>query len=129
VDLLVPNQVEAALFAGLEPDGVTDWAAVGRQLRGFGCSTVVLTLGGDGSLIVGAEGATPVPGFAVPVVDTTAAGDAFVGGLAVALLRDARLAEAVRFANGCGAIAVTRAGAQPSLPRRQDVEQLMAEGR
>jgi ribokinase len=70
-----------------------------------------------------------VPSFPVPVVDTTAAGDAFVGGLAVAMLRGTSLPEAVRFANACGALAVTRAGAQPSLPGRNDVERLMAEAR
>jgi len=126
VDLLVPNQVEAALFAGLEPEEVTDWAAVGQRLRRLGPSTVVMTLGGEGSLIVATEGGKRVPGFSVPVVDTTAAGDAFVGGLAAALSRDAALSDAVRFANACGALAVTRAGAQPSLPCRAEVEALIA---
>jgi ribokinase len=70
-----------------------------------------------------------VPSFPVSVVDTTAAGDAFVGGLAVALLRDAPVRDAVRFANACGALAVTRAGAQPSLPARSEVERLIEEGR
>jgi len=129
VDLLVPNQVEAALFAGVEPEGVTDWAAVGRQLLRLGPSGVIVTLGGEGSLIVTGDGTTPVPGFLVPVVDSTAAGDAFVGGLAAALLQDAALPEAVRFANACGAMAVTRAGAQPSLPRRVEVDRLIAGGR
>ena len=129
VDLLVPNQVEAALFAGVEPDAVTDWGAVGRRLRQLGPRTVIITLGDEGSAIVGAEGVTRVPGFSVPVVDTTAAGDAFVGGLAAALLRDLPLHEAVRFANACGAMAVTRAGAQPSLPQRAEVERLIDGGR
>jgi len=124
VDLVVPNQVEAALFAGVDPDGVTDWAEVGQRLRRLGPSTVIVTLGGDGSLIVAPDGERAVPGFSVPVVDTTAAGDAFVGGLAAALSRDAALDDAVRFANACGALAVTRAGAQPSLPHRAEVEAL-----
>lgn len=129
VDLLVPNQVEAALFAGVGPDAVTDWGAVGQRLRQFGPRSVVITLGGEGATIVGAAGATREPGFSVPVVDTTAAGDAFVGGLAAALLRELPLHDAVRFANACGAIAVTRAGAQPSLPQRAEVERLIAGGR
>ena len=70
-----------------------------------------------------------MPSFPVSVVDTTAAGDAFVGGLAVALLRDAPVRDAVRFANACGALAVTRAGAQPSLPARGEVERLFDGGR
>jgi len=129
VDLFVPNQVEAALFAGVEPDAVTDWGTVGQRLRQLGPRAVIITLGDEGSTIVGAEGATRVPGFSVPVVDTTAAGDAFVGGLAAALLRELPLHDAVRFANACGAMAVTRAGAQPSLPQQAEVERLIAGGR
>jgi len=129
VDLFVPNQVEAACFAGMEPDTVTDWDAVGQRLRQIGLRTVIITLAGEGSVFVVSAGTTRVPGFSVPVVDTTAAGDAFVGGLAVALLRESPLPDAVRFANACGAIAVTRAGAQPSLPRRTEVERLIAGGR
>ena len=129
VDILVPNQVEAACYAGVEPDAVTDWGAVGRRLLQLGPPAVIITLGAEGSAIIDSGGTTRVPGFAVPVVDTTAAGDAFVGGLAAALLRELQLHDAVRFANGWGAVAVMRAGAQPSLPRRDEVEQLMADGR
>lgn len=128
VDVFVPNQVEAALFAGVEPEGVRDWGEVGRKLRRRGPHAVVVTLAGEGSVIVDDDGVAHVPAFQVPVVDTTAAGDAFVGGLAVAILGGLTLREAVRFANGCGAIAVTRAGAQPSLPRRDEVEQLLNRG-
>jgi ribokinase len=129
VEVLVPNQVEAASYAGVEPDAVVDWSAVGRRLRTFGPRAVIITLGGEGSAIIADAVTTRVPGFAVPVADTTAAGDAFVGGLAAALLREQPLHDAVRFANACGAMAVTRAGAQPSLPRRDEVERLMAGGR
>jgi ribokinase len=90
---------------------------------------VIITLGAEGSAIVGPGGATREASFSVPVVDTTAAGDAFVGGLAAALLGELPLPDAVRFANACGAMAVTRAGAQPSLPRREEIEHLMAGGR
>jgi ribokinase len=128
VDIFVPNQVEAALFAGVEPDSVRDWGKIGRQLRGLGPRTVVVTLADEGSLIVNDDQVTHVPSFSVPVVDTTAAGDAFVGGLAAAVLEGLPLREAVRYANACGAIAVTRAGAQPSLPRRAEVEELLARG-
>jgi ribokinase len=124
VDLFVPNQVEAALFAEMDPDAVTDWGAVGRRLLRLGPRTAIITLAGQGSVVVSHDECHRVPGFSVPVVDTTAAGDAFVGGLAAALLRDVPLRDAVRFANACGAMAVTRAGAQPSLPRRDEVERL-----
>jgi ribokinase len=69
-----------------------------------------------------------VPGYRVQAVDTTAAGDAFNGGLAVALAEGKPLVEAVRFANACGALATTRLGAQPSLPTAEQVEGLLAGG-
>jgi ribokinase len=126
VDCFVPNQVEAALFAGRELESVEDWEDIGRRLRALGPRAVVVTLGAEGCLIVSDEGTTRVPGFKVPIVDTTAAGDAFVGGLATALLRGATLPGAVRYANACGALAATKAGAQPSLPQKAEVEQLLA---
>ena len=128
VDIFVPNEVEAALFAGVEPHSVKDWAEIAWRLRELGPRTVIVTLAAEGSLMVNDGGAVRIPSFQVPVVDTTAAGDAFVGGLAVAVLRGLPLREAVRYANACGALAVTRAGAQPSLPTRVEVERLLAGG-
>ncbi len=128
VDLLVPNQVEAAQFAGLEPEAEQDWTAVAERLRALGPRAVIVTLGAAGALLHADGEAARVAGFPVPVVDTTAAGDAFVGGLAAALLRGRPLIEAVRFANACGALAVTKAGAQPSLPDSAAVERLLATG-
>ena len=125
VDVFVPNQVEAALFAGMEPYAVTDWGEAAQRLRRLGPRMVIVTLADEGAVIVDEAGPQRVPSFPVSVVDTTAAGDAFVGGLAVALLRDAPVRDAVRFANACGALAVTRAGAQPSLPALGDVERLI----
>lgn len=128
VDVLVPNQVEAALFAGTDPHEHQDWAAVGKRLRSLGAPAVVITLGSEGALLVDDEGSQHVPAFRVRAADTTAAGDAFVAALAVALLRGLPLLEAVRFANAAGALAVTRMGAQPSLPRGAEVEALLASG-
>jgi ribokinase len=129
VDVLVPNEVEAALFTGVGPEEGQDWAVVAQRLRSLGPRVVVITLGSEGALVATEEGTRRVPTFRVEVVDTTAAGDAFVAGLAVALLRDDPLLEAVRFANAAGAVAVTRAGAQPSLPRTPEVQELLAAGR
>jgi ribokinase len=129
VDVFVPNQVEAALFAGMEPYAVADWGEAAQRLRRLGPRAVIVTLADEGAVIVDEAGPHRVPSFPVSVVDTTAAGDAFVGGLAVALLRNAPVPDAVRFANACGALAVTRAGAQPSLPVRGDVERLIDGGR
>jgi ribokinase len=125
VDLLLPNQIEAAQCAGVDPASVTDWAAIGRKLLAGGPQSVIITLGAEGALLVEPRGVTHIPGFRVAAIDTTAAGDAFVGGLAVATLRGLALPEAVRFANACGAVAATRAGAQPSLPHPADVDALL----
>jgi ribokinase len=72
------------------------------------------------------ENSIHIPTFKVDVVDTTAAGDAFIGGLASALLKGKPLEEAVRYGNASGALAVTKFGAQPSLPTQFEVEQLMS---
>jgi ribokinase len=126
VDVLVPNELEAALFAGVDPQERQDWTVVASRLQSLGPKTVVITLGSEGALAASDEGTQHVPAFPVEAVDTTAAGDAFVAALAVALLPGPPLPEAVRFASAAGALAVTSAGAQPSLPRASEVEALMA---
>jgi ribokinase len=127
-DYLLPNESELSLLSG-QP--VTDQAsaeAAARRLLGRGVKAVVATLGAEGSMIVIEKGAKHVPSFKVDVVDTTAAGDAFIGGFASALLRGAELEEAARYGNACGALAATRHGAQPSLPTREEVERFLADG-
>lgn len=116
VDWLTPNETELALLAPGEPD-----AAV-RALLARGPSHVVVTLGDQGARWSGDP--APIPAFRVPVVDTTAAGDAFCGALAAALARGAAPREALRFASAAGALACTKLGAEPSLPHRADVEAL-----
>jgi ribokinase len=88
---------------------------------------VVITLGAAGALAATREGAAErVPGFRVQAVDTTAAGDAFNGALGTALARGLALRAAVRYAHAAAALAVTRAGAQPSLPAQAEVDALLA---
>jgi ribokinase len=116
VDFLIPNQNELALLAG--PGPMRDTA---RQLQASGVHSVVVTLGQDGALIVDAKGETYLPGHQVQVVDETAAGDAFVGAFAVAIAEGRSAREAARWGNAVGALAVTRAGAQPSLPMRAEL--------
>ncbi len=122
VDVLIPNESETALLTGTEVDDIESARRAAARLRAAGVGTVILTLGGRGALLLEGQKATHVPGYRVDVVDTTAAGDAFVGGFAVALAEGQDLAEAVRFANAAGALAVTKLGAQPSLPTRSEVE-------
>ncbi len=124
VDVLLPNQVEIGqlLHQEIEPlDGA-------RTLIAQGCRAVVVTLGAQGALLVTGETQQQIPPFVVQAVDTVAAGDAFAGALAAMLAEGQSLEEAVRYASAAGALAVTRAGALPSLPQRADVERLIARG-
>jgi ribokinase len=125
VDILVPNESELQLLSG-QPITDTDSAKSAAQtLIEKGIKTVVVTLGANGALLVTGDKVSHVPTFKVDVVDTTAAGDAFIGGLAAALLKDKSMEEAVRYGNASGALAATRFGAQPSLPTAEEVEQLL----
>lgn len=123
VDYLTPNAGEARRLSGVEGDP----RQAAEALRARGVGVAVVTLGEAGALAVGADGCTAVPAFAVPVVDTTAAGDAFSGALAVALAARRALADALRFASAAAALACTRRGAQASLPARVEVERLLGD--
>lgn len=124
VDCLTPNEGEAARLAGVPAGADVDASAAeaGRALLARGVGAVVVTLGARGALLCEATGAPRIPAPAVTAVDTTAAGDAFNGALAVALAEGRSLAEAVGFAVVAGSLACTRRGAQPSLPSRAEVE-------
>lgn len=120
-DYLILNETEAQILSELETVSLDQAAEAARQLLKHGIEAVVVTLGSAGSLLVNRELELHVPAPVVEVVDTTAAGDAFVAGICVALLEGRSMEEAVRFGNGAGAAAVTRLGAQPSLPTYQEV--------
>ena len=116
-DVLVPNRGELAQLAGPGPPA--------EAATRLGLPAVVVTLGAAGALVVEGSGAEAVSAPAVPVVDTTGAGDAFCGALADALDRGAELVEAARFAAAAAALSVTRDGARGGLPARADVERAM----
>jgi ribokinase len=124
VDYLTPNDGEAARLSGVPVNDRASAAEAARVLRGYGVGAVVVTLGPDGAACVTARESLHAPAFEVRVVDTTAAGDTFNAALAVSLVERASLADALRFANAAGALACTRRGAQPSLPRRDEVARL-----
>ena len=125
VDVLTPNQSELRILCGRAPDDPTDTLALARELQARGVKHVVVTLGEDGALLVSAGGeAYHAPGQPVQVVDTTGAGDAFTSALGAALAEGQALRPAVRFANFAGALACTRLGVIPALPRRAEVEAL-----
>ncbi|MFE6742053.1 ribokinase [Streptomyces tubercidicus] len=123
-DPLVVNEHEARQLSGLTDGTPAEWA---QALRDRGARSVVVTLGGEGALVLDADGVSGVPGVRVKAVDTTGAGDAFTGALATRLARGDALPEAARFAVRVGAAAVTKPGAQPSYPTRAELEALAPE--
>lgn len=122
VDVLTPNETEAAQLIGVSSEGIArDATTAGRRLQAIGCRAAIVTLGSAGCQIVDQD-STRLPALPVTAIDTTAAGDAFNGALAVALAEGLGLVDAARFATRAAAIAVTRAGAQSSLPTRAEIE-------
>lgn len=120
-DPLVVNEYEAALvLAQLGGTASSDHAGTARALLGCGFESVVMTLGAAGALLATSSGLLEVPAPSVPVVDTTGAGDAFVGALAAGLAAGNSLPEAVHVAVRVGAFAVGGEGAQPSYPSLAD---------
>lgn len=121
VDVLVPNESEAALLTGAEP------GQAAHRLLERGVGSVVITMGGQGAQLT-TRGQEPVQydAFKIKPVDTTAAGDAFVAGLAVHMSAGHPLEDAIRWGNAAGALAAMRPGAQPSLPTRDEVERLIS---
>jgi ribokinase len=123
IDYLIPNETEAAMLTGLPVGTPEEAATAAAALRRAGARNVLVTLGAQGVLAVLDDG---VPQhFAAPrvaAVDTTAAGDTFIGGFAAQLAQGAALGDAIRFGQRAAALSVTRAGAQPSIPTRAELD-------
>jgi ribokinase len=124
--MLAVNETEAEFLTGVKVASDRDVREAADALLARGPKTVVLTLGARGAYVASAGVGALVPGFAVEAVDTTAAGDVHCGALAVALVEGRPVVEAVRFANAAAALSVTRLGAQPSAPRRNEIEALLS---
>jgi ribokinase len=121
VSYLTPNESEAQALTGVAVRDEASARAAAEQLLQKGVRNVVITLGAKGALAASPGQAVLVPGYRVKALDTTAAGDAFNGGLACALAQGRPLEEAVREASLVAAFAVTRLGAQPSLPTVEEL--------
>lgn len=127
VDVLVLNETEAQALTGIMPDTPAQMERVAQSLLAEEVEAVVLTLGARGAWVFdGDEPGVEIAAHKVKAVDAVAAGDCYVGALAVEMARGASLVDAARYASAAAAVSVTRAGARPSLPTRAEVEQFLA---
>lgn len=127
IDIMTPNESELRILLGLPADDPTPTVELAQRMKARGVRTLVVTMGGDGALIVSDDGVQQVPTIAVDVVDTTGAGDAFNSGLAMALAEGKSLIEAVQYGCCAGAVACTRLGVIPALGTREVLDQLYRE--
>ncbi len=122
---LIPNESEAALLADCAVEDMAEVKTAVFRLRQSGAANIIITMGSRGAYLHSDAESGMVPAFTVQPVDTTAAGDAFVAGVAVAMGEKRTVTEAVRFATAVGALATTKHGAQPSLPSRTAVQHML----
>ncbi|HGD3424894.1 TPA: ribokinase [Enterobacter hormaechei] len=127
VDIITPNETEAEKLTGIRVENDDDAARAAFALHEKGIGTVIITLGSHGVWAsVNGEGRR-IPGFKVKAIDTIAAGDTFNGALVTALLEGKAMDDAIRFAHAAAAIAVTRKGAQPSVPWRKEIDEFLSQ--
>lgn len=126
---LTPNSTEAELLTGITIIKKSDLARAADFFLSKNIKSILITLGPQGVYVATAEKKEPFPAFKVKAIDTTAAGDVFNGALAVALAEKKTLTEAVSFASAAAALSTTKAGAQPSIPFRKEIESFLALGK
>jgi len=126
VGILTPNEHEAKVLTGVEVRDETGARRAAEALVKQGVGTALITLGAQGAFVLSEDFRGMVRGYAVEAVDSTAAGDVFNGALAVALCEGRPLRDAVVFANAAAALSVTRLGAQPSIPRRREIDAFLS---
>jgi ribokinase len=125
MDVITPNEVETEALVGFYPKTQEDAKRATKALREKGVGTAIIKMGALGAFFDGPSGSGFVPAFKVNAIDTVAAGDAFNGGLAVALAEGKPMDEAVRWGAAAGAIATTRKGALPAMPYRKELIALL----
>lgn len=124
VDVVTPNENEAAAITGVDVSDVDSAEQAARWFLDRGVEHAIITLGEKGAVSVDARGRSTFTAFEVPIIDTTAAGDAFTGTLGAAVASGQPVADAIQLAMAAGALAVTKAGASPSLPSRDEITAL-----
>ncbi|WP_460116667.1 ribokinase [Pseudomonas sp. S2_C03] len=122
IDYLIPNESEASTLTGLPVDSLATAETAATRLIAMGAGKVIITLGAQGSLFADGQRFEHFVAPKVKAVDTTAAGDTFVGGFAAALAGGKSEREAIHFGQAAAALSVTRAGAQPSIPDLSEVQ-------
>ena len=128
IDIITPNESEAAGLLGWQPTTPDEALRAARELKAKGFRTALVKLGAKGVAFSGPKEEGFVPPFKVDAIDTVAAGDSFNGGLACALDEEMSLAEAVRFAAACGALSTTKKGASAAAPTRAEVDAFLRKG-
>lgn len=125
IDVITPNETEVASITGIELKSLKDAKKAGEILLSRGVKNVVITLGNNGALIINHQMVKHIPAVKVDAIDTTGAGDAFNGGLAVALAEGKSLEASVEFANYLAALSVTKVGTAPAMPYKKEIEEFM----
>ncbi|MEE4286348.1 MAG: ribokinase [Mariniphaga sp.] len=125
VNILVLNEVEAGYLAQMPVENEIDAEKAAAKLLDQGVGKVIITLGAKGAFVVTKDEKVSVPAFKVDAVDTTAAGDTFCGAYAVASVEGKSPKESLRFASAAAALSVTRMGAQPSIPCRKEIDEIL----
>lgn len=127
VDIITPNETETKILTEVNPKEITHIALAVKKFYKSGVKNVVITLGKRGSIVSCGQEITEIPSRKVKVVDTTGAGDTFVGAIAVKLSQGLDLVSACKFANVASSITIQRKGAAISIPRLEEVEQAIKE--
>ncbi len=128
IDVVCPNESEASVITGLPVTNIEEAIDASRHLHSLGVRIAIITLGSHGCVVCDdSDNPQHVPSFPVTAVDTTAAGDAFAGALGFCLAQGQPILDALRFASAAGALASTRHGAQPAMPRHNEVVALVAQ--
>jgi ribokinase len=122
ISYLVPNEIETEMLTGIRVQNTDDARLAANELLSMGVKNVLITLGARGVWVANAWEQQLVRGFDVVPVDTTSAGDVFCGALAVAITEQRNLLEATTFASAAAALSVTKLGAQPSAPKRSEID-------
>ena len=128
VDILALNEVEAGFLADIPVTNEAEAEKAAETLIYKGVRKVIITLGSQGALAITRDEKVSVPAYKVDPVDTTGAGDTFCGSYAVAFVEGKSIRESLQFASAAAAISVTRMGAQPSAPRRDEIDAMLAGG-